>query len=77
MNERREMSMLVMSATSQTCHGDLDALVGTAATDIAVHVLDDFFAGEIEDRLENLRTLLRIRLPDDEKHACAVLDVAG
>jgi len=38
---------------------------------------DDFLAGEVEDRLQNLPALLRVRLPHDEKHAGAVLDVAG
>src|SRR5713226_7317987 len=42
-----------------------------------LNALDDFLAGEVEDRLQNLRALLLVRLPHDEEHARAVLDVAG
>ena len=42
-----------------------------------MNALDDFLAGEVEDRLQNLRALLLVRLPHDEEHARAVLDVAG
>ena len=39
--------------------------------------LHDLLAREIEDRVQDLRALRRARLPHDEQHAGAVLDVAG
>src|SRR2546422_5780027 len=37
-----------------------------------LNALDDFLAGEVENRLQNLRALLLVRLPHDEEHARAV-----
>src|SRR5208283_1398737 len=40
------------------------------------NALDDFIAGEIEDRLQNLLPLLQVRLSHQKQHASAVLDIA-
>ncbi len=42
-----------------------------------MNALDDFLAGEGEDRLEKLHALLLVRWCQDEEHAGAVLDVTG
>ena len=39
--------------------------------------LDDFLAGEIEDRIENLSGLLFVCFRQDEEDSSAVLNVAG
>src|SRR5712692_5729831 len=58
----------------------IDIVVGSQGDLVqraCLNALDDFVAGEVEDRLQNLRALLLVRLPHDEEHAGAVLDVAG
>src|SRR5262245_44196293 len=47
------------------------------AHDACFHMPDDFLAGQVEDRIENLSAFPRAGLPDDEEYASAVLDVAG
>ncbi len=52
--------------------GQGDLVQGTG-----LNALDDCLAREVEDRLQNLRALLRVRLPYNKEEAGAVLDVAG
>src|SRR6266568_1183317 len=42
-----------------------------------LNALDDFLMGEVENRVQNLRALLLVRLAHGEEHAGAVLNVAG
>ena len=42
-----------------------------------LNALDDFHAGQVEDRRQNLRALLIVRLPHDEQDSGAMLDVSG
>src|SRR3972149_4556362 len=74
---KKESLMSVSSVSEEEVVHVVVGGQGLCAHGARLDALDDLLAGEVEDRLEDLRVLLAVCLPRDEEHAGAVLDVAG